>query len=616
VQLVPISGLKILLLGAARRGAPHPSMQSHRLFWKLLFASAGLNLIGCVVFASVLFNWHQTQLLDQIDRQLRDAAILVRGESAGLLSAGASDELQEQVRQFGQSTGVRFTLISPDGSVLADSEIQSREELAAMENHRDRPEVARARVHGEGSMLRTSATLGDIYRYFALRADVAGQEVGYVRSALPVSRIDSQLASARRVVWGLAAAIFLTVLLLSYWIIGQIVKPVEMLSNAAQAIAAGDYEQRVYIPSRDELGAMAVVFNRISQDLSSRMQQLGQSHERHATALGGMIEGVIAVDARQRIVLANKAAGRLFDFRPAAAEGRPLLEVVRNHALDQAVSTALASGQPQRLETRREGSERLTTDIHVTPLAGDPCPGVVLVMHDTTELRRLESLRRDFIANVSHELKTPLSAIKACAETLRNGALADPDAAHRFLARIEEDSDRLHKLILDMLSLARIESGKQAFDIGSIDVAEVARACVDAYRHAADAKRITLATETLGKPCCVQADREALRQILDNLVDNAIKYTPEGGKVSVRWTCDADMARIDVQDSGVGIGERDLRRVFERFYRIDKARSRELGGTGLGLSIVKHLAQTFGGKVVVQSELGMGSTFTVYLPTA
>jgi two-component system phosphate regulon sensor histidine kinase PhoR len=346
------------------------------------------------------------------------------------------------------------------------------------------------------------------------------------------------------------------------------------------------------------------------------MKTLGQSHERHATVLGGMIEGVIAVDSRQRIVLANRAAGRLFDFRPAAAEGRPLLEIVRNHALDQAVSAALANGQPQRLETRREGSEKLTTDIHVTPLPGNPCPGVVLVMHDTTELRRLESLRRDFIANVSHELKTPLSSIKACAETLRNGALADPDAAQRFLARIEEQSDRLHVLILDMLSLARIESGQQTFDIGPIHIANAVGAGVETHRQAAEAKKIQLLVEPGLPNCSVQAEREGFEQILDNLLDNAIKYTPEGGTITLRWRVEEGSASIEVQDTGIGIDEENRKRVFERFYRVDKARSRELGGTGLGLAIVKHLVQSFGGVIRVESEPGRGSTFIVQLPIA
>jgi two-component system phosphate regulon sensor histidine kinase PhoR len=328
-----------------------------------------------------------------------------------------------------------------------------------------------------------------------------------------------------------------------------------------------------------------------------------------------MIEGVIAVDDRQRIVLANKAAGRLFDFRPPAAEGRPLLEIVRNHALHEAVTKAIASHEPQRLETNHEGSKQCV-EIHVQPLPGDPCPGVVLVMHDTTELRRLESLRRDFIANVSHELKTPLSSIKAYTETLRNGALKDPETSQKFLERIEEQSDRLHHLIIDMLMLARVESDQQVFEIVPVNVGDVVNSCLENHRSVAEAKRIHLAAEPNLPACMVQADREGLREILDNLVDNAIKYTSEAGNVTVSWQRSVQTCRLSVRDTGIGIKPEDQKRVFERFYRVDKARARELGGTGLGLSIVKHLAQSFGGKVDVASEPGVGSTFSVELPVA
>lgn len=581
-----------------------------------MVASAGLNLAAAVVFGVLLSNWQEEQVIEQIERRLRDAALLVRGELAGQLSAGRSEELQRFVRQLGKTTETRFTLIDAEGAVLAESEQESLDEVAAMDDHRDRPEVVRARLHGEGSTLRMSATMQEPYRYFALRADVDGQPRGIVRSAVTAESVQAQVTASRRLIWSLVAIVFACELALSYWIVGRIVHPVGTLTEAAAAIASGDYQHRVYVPSHDELGALAQTFNRMSQDLHARMAQLGESHERHATVLGGMIEAVIAVDARQRIVLANKAAGRLFDFRPASAEGRPLLEVVRSHALDQAVSAALSTRLPQRLEMGGSGSDRLTADIHVSPLAGDPCPGVVLVMHNTTELRRLESLRRDFVANVSHELKTPLSSIKACAETLRNGALSDPEATQRFLARIEEQSDRLHHLIIDMLSLARIESGQQSFEIAPVDVAEVVEACVEGYRQGAESKNIQLCIEPGLPPCRVQAEPEGLREILDNLIDNAIKYTPAGGTVTLRWQIDGGWARIDVADTGIGISEEDCRRVFERFYRVDKARSRELGGTGLGLSIVKHLAQSFGGKVGVESEPGRGSTFRVELVLA
>jgi len=589
-------------------------MLSSRLFWKLLIACAGLNVVAAVAFGFILSTRLQDQIIDQVDLRLRNAAYLVRGEMAEQMRAGRDEALQRLVRQLGEETGTRFTLVALDGAVLADSGYESLAEVARMQNHRDRPEIALARALGEGTSVRTSDTLGLPHRYFALRADQDGEPIGIIRAALPVDSIEAQTDAARRLIWGLVAAVCLGVLGLAYWIVGHIIRPVTSLTEAAEAIASGDYHHRVYVGNRDELGRLARTFNRMSRELDGRMRQLSQTGDRQSTVLGGMIEGVIAVDDRQRVVLANRAAGRLFGFRSAAADGRPLLEVVRNHAVREAVTKALATRQPQKLETRREGTEKLYVDVHVQPLPGEPCPGVVLVMHDTTELRRLESLRRDFVANVSHELKTPLSSIKAYSETLRNGAMNDPEASQRFLARIEEQADRLHHLIIDMLMLARIESDQQVFEIDAIDVGEVTAACLDNHRPAADAKRIELQVEAAQPACRVRADHEGLREILDNLIDNAIKYTPEGGTVTVAWQPNGSMAQIRVRDTGIGIKPEDQRRVFERFYRVDKARSRELGGTGLGLAIVKHLAQSFGGRVGVTSEPGQGSTFSVELP--
>jgi two-component system phosphate regulon sensor histidine kinase PhoR len=472
-----------------------------------------------------------------------------------------------------------------------------------------------------------------------------------------LQEMPDELGDAQRWLWLVIAAECVCVSGLSYWIIGSVLRPVVALNEAADALAIGDYGHRVYVPSRDELGRLAGTLNRMSQDMNARTTQLSDTAARQSTVLGGMIEGVVAVDARQRIVLANEAARRLFDFRPPTVEGRSLLEVIRNHALHEAVTAVLTTSEPQRFEMRRAGPPAMCVDIHVQPLPGEPCPGVVLVIHDTTALRRLESIRREFVANVSHELKTPLSSIKAYTETLQNGALSDPETSKRFLGRIEEQTERLTRLIMDMLMLARIESDHQAFEIVSLDVPPVVQACLEDYRSAAEAKRIVLLAEAEdAKPpfdhaqdrqaasvCRVRADREGLREILDNLLDNAIKYTPEGGKVSVCWSStngseepprgyparnedtasfiqppvpspQPPVVRIAVRDSGIGIKPEDQERIFERFYRVDKARSRELGGTGLGLSIVKHLAQSMNGTVGVQSEMGKGSVFTVELP--
>jgi two-component system phosphate regulon sensor histidine kinase PhoR len=456
------------------------------------------------------------------------------------------------------------------------------------------------------------------------------------------------VAEARRWLWLLVGAECAAVSALSYWTIGRLIRPVTALNEAADAIATGDYGHRIYVPRRDELGRLAGTLNRMSQDMHARTTQLSQTAARQSTVLGGMIEGVVAVDARQRIVLANEAARRLFDFRPPTVEGRSLLEVIRNHALHEAVTAVLTTSEPQRIEMRRGGPPAMCVDVHAQPLPGDPCPGVVLVIHDTTALRRLESIRREFVANVSHELKTPLSSIKAYTETLQNGAFCDPEISKRFLGRIEEQTERLTRLIMDMLMLARIESDHQAFEIVPLDVQPMVQNSIEHHRSAADTKRITMLARSADKlsdaaaPCRALADREALREILDNLLDNAIKYTPEGGSIAVTWSINevasheqpansngttsspqspaltsqppSPTTRIAVRDSGIGIKPEHLERIFERFYRVDTARSRELGGTGLGLSIVKHLAQAMNGTVAVESQPGQGSTFTLELP--
>ena len=598
-------------------------MLSSRVFWKLLAVCAGLNLLAIAIFGTIVSNWQEAQLIEQVELRLRDAALMVRSEVAAEIAAGRSAALQEQIRRLGQETGIRLTLVAPDGEVLADSSQATLAEVAALENHGERPEIVRALARGEGSWQRASTSTGDAFRYFALGITDDGQTIGIVRSAVAVDSIERLTTAKRRLVWTLAAAVFLVSSALSYLLVGRIIEPVAEISRAVDAMAKGDYQQRVYLANRDEFGQLATKLNRLSQDLDNRMTKLSESHERQATVLGGMLEGVIAVDRRERVVFANAAAARIFDFRPGMVEGRRLLEVVRNHTLDEAVTAALATRQPQRFESTQESGDKMSVAIQATPLPGDPCPGVVLVMHETTELRRLESLRRDFVANVSHELKTPLSSIKAYAETLRNGALSDPQASVTFVERIQEQADRLHHLILDMLSLARIESDQEVFEIGSVSVEEVVEACLAAYRPAADGKKIQLVAEPQTADCHVQADPEGLREILDNLVDNAIKYTPESGRVIVRWRAMEEagveggkVATIEVEDTGIGISPDALPRVFEQFYRVDKARSRELGGTGLGLAIVKHLAQSFGGGVFARSQSGRGSTFTVTLKLA
>jgi two-component system phosphate regulon sensor histidine kinase PhoR len=282
--------------------------------------------------------------------------------------------------------------------------------------------------------------------------------------------------------------------------------------------------------------------------------------------------------------------------------------------MHDAVEQAFGNTEPTRSEVEVGAQVRRVVAVHASRLPGEPSPGVLVVLHDVTELRRLENLRQEFVANVSHELKTPLTVIAASAETLLDGALGDPAHNVAFVRRIAEQADRLHQLILDLLSVARIESGQSRFEIAAVPLAPLVEGCLSQFAAKANAKQISLAAESPSEAISVLADEEGLEQILSNLVDNALKYTPAGGRVTIRWQVNDDAVIMEVSDSGLGISSEDQARVFERFYRVDKARSRELGGTGLGLSIVKHLAQAFGGSVSVRSELGRGSTFSVRLP--
>lgn len=588
------------------------------LFWKVFASFAAFNLLAVVVLVRLLLGWQEHSVLRQAPQRLQSAAVLLDHGSGDALSEGRSGPLQARIARLGREAGLRLTLIDAQGLVLADSECDGPEALGALENHATRPEVQEALRTGHGTDFRESASVGGAYAYFARRVTRGGATLGVVRAAMPMELLENELDSLRGVVMTYSLAAVPAILLLSYAVASHLARPVLTINDAAQALAHGDYGRRAFVTNRDELGTLADSFNRLSRVLGDQFAALRESGERQALVLGGMIEGVIAIDKDERVVFANGAAGKLFGFLPPQAEGRPLLESVRNHTLHQAVSQSLASGEPKRLEMEWQGGgERLVLAVQISPLPGRPSQGAVVVLHDTTELRRLETIRQEFVANVSHELKTPLSSIKAYAETLLNGALHDQENATRFLQRIDEQADRLTALIHDLLSLARIESEQQPFEIGPIAVSEAVAACLEDYRPAAGAKQIELAVEAQDPQLCVNADAEGLRVILNNLVDNAVKYTPEGGRVTIRWGADRPgFARLEVSDTGMGIPADQLPRVFERFYRVDKARSRELGGTGLGLSIVKHLVQAFGGAVSATSKLGRGTTFRIVLPTA
>jgi two-component system phosphate regulon sensor histidine kinase PhoR len=396
--------------------------------------------------------------------------------------------------------------------------------------------------------------------------------------------------------------------------IRRIIEPLSELTRHARAASAGGDGQTPVIDSPDELGVLATAFNSMQRDLARRVDQIQENNQRLQTILGSMVEGVLAIGPDKTILMANDAGRELLDFATPKPVGRSLLEVTRARPVHEAVVRALAATTPVETEFDSPGTQRRTLSLRATRLPGDPCPGVMVVLHDLSELRRLENLRRELVTNVSHELKTPLAAIKAYAETLRMGAVNDPEHNLAFVQRIEEQADRLHELILDILQIARLEQGQETFEIVPVPLAELIEACTHQFADTAAAKQITLHAEMPPPDATALADEEGARTILDNLVDNALKYTPAGGRVTIRCRLSDQHVTLEVEDTGIGIAEKDQNRVFERFYRVDRARSREVGGTGLGLSIVKHLAQSFDGSVSLDSQPGRGSIFRVHLP--
>lgn len=346
----------------------------------------------------------------------------------------------------------------------------------------------------------------------------------------------------------------------------------------------------------------------------SRVSELEQATQFLETVLEAMVEGVVVVDREHRVAFANQAASELLAF-DSAPTGRPVLEVIRNPVVDQALKQIGEGHDRIQTEFTLRGEQR-TLELFATQLRGSVSGGAMLVLQDVTDLRHLENIRKEFVSNVSHELKTPLAGIQAYAETLLSGAIDDPEACQRFVTRIQEQGNRLHDLVQDLLQLGRIEAGQEAFQLERVSVAETIQATVESQQPVATGKEISIELQSPSTDLFVRVDRKGLQTILDNLVGNAVKYTPESGQVRIQWSSSKNEVQIDVTDSGVGIASEHLPRIFERFYRVDEARSRDIGGTGLGLSIVKHLVNEFRGSIDVQSTPGQGSTFTVRLPVA
>lgn len=574
-----------------------------------LFASYAAVLVLTALCVGLLVEARLgTELRNELEQSLEQECALLGPFLADALAL-PREELQRRVVEQGRETERRLTLIASDGSVVADSD----EAPARMDNHSSRPEVEAALRDGVGHSRRRSHTLGREMLYVARRL----ADGSFVRLAVPADAIAQELSVARRSVvlgglFGLAVALVLGAAFTRHFS-----SPLAEITRVAEDLRAGRYDSRAELEREDELGLLSETLNDLGAEVTRRVDTLESEDARLRAMLSGMVEGVVAVDADDRIVFVNQAARRLLDIERGDLEGHALVELAPIRAIVELLAAARASGGHEgcEIELHRSGRERVL-QAQASPFEGGGQQGLVLVLHELTDLRRLERVRRDFVANVSHELKTPLAAIQGFVETLLSGALHDEKNNVRFLERIAANVTRLTSLVADLLSLARIESGKQEIAREPIDVRALFDDVLRLRESALAAKGLQFERVRAERPLRVLGDREALTQVLDNLLDNAIHYTPEGGRIEVHFAQDDGRGVLQVRDTGMGIPAADLDRIFERFYRVDRARSQAAGSTGLGLSIVKNLVLRMGGQVSVESELGRGSTFTVRLPLA
>ena len=588
-------------------------MKRVRLVWQIFPSFLVVTLIA--IIAAVWFASHAMELffLEQTAANLKDRIALLRYQIEDHLRPLQAGRIDRICKETGQLSSTRFTVILPDGSVVGDSQ----ENPSHMDNHAGRPEISDAMRSGSGRSVRYSKTLDRRLMYVAEAVQSGGRLEGVVRAAFPVTFLENQMRAIRWRMAGGGLLIAVLVGLISLLAARKISHPIETLKQGADAFAAGNLAHKLPLPQTEELAGLARAMNEMAARLDNRIETAIDQKKELETVLSSMREGVVAIDADESIMSLNPLAAEMFECDRERVKGRSIQEVVRNLSLQNFVTRSIKAEDSLEDDITFFNQGEVVLNIKSSPIVDGSGVriGTLLVMTDVTRLRHLENMRRDFVANVSHEIKTPLTAIKGYVETLYNREVDSPEETHRFLGIITKHVNRLEAIVEDLLSLSRIEreNFREALDLQPCRLEDIFQTAIQVCQANAEAKRIDVQT-TGGEALHAAVDATLLEQAIVNLLDNAIKYSEEGSRVEIHAENRDNTIAIHIRDYGCGIAKRNLPRLFERFYRVDKARSRQLGGTGLGLAIVKHIVQAHEGKISVKSRLGEGSTFSIFLP--
>lgn len=587
-------------------------MQLKLFLTYILLSFLALSLAGVLISSS-----ERKHSLAQLEQSMIFETQLLANIFASPLSENLdlmkTDSLADQL---GRTVQGRITIIDKNGKVVADS-YESGQALLNMENHKNRPEVKDALQGKSGKSIRYSYTIKEDMLYVASPVKVKGNIIGTVRLAFPLTEMTArQNIVFKLVLLGLVVA-FIFSLFLSFGFSFRVSRPLRQMMQVGKLISRGDFSQKVKVKTKDEIGELAEILNQMSTELSQKIEQITQDRSQMQSILSSMVEGVMAIDPKGKLLLANSALCEMFGL-DQSSYGRFYYELIRSHELNQFIRMVLSARVSQKREISFIHPEEKDFLVQSAP-AEKPKEGsvsAILVFHEITELKKTERIRKDFVANVSHELRTPLTSIKGFVEALKDGAVIDPEKSARFLSIISQHSDRMNKIISDLLQLSQIESEDFELKIEPLSVRELFEEVTSVLRPLAAEKSQKIEIALYSETQKVIGDKYRIIQALTNLVDNAIKYTPEKGSIKIESRDKDNSVEIAVIDNGIGIQQKNLPRVFERFYRVDKDRSRESGGTGLGLSIVKHIIEAHGGKVGVKSDPGRGSEFSFRLKKA
>lgn len=589
--------------------------KNRRLIWQIYPSFLALILVSLFIASWYISTSVRGFLLEQTAMNLEAQCLLLKNQITSYLVKSDIAKIDRHCKQAGEKVSTRITVILPDGKVVGDSE----KDPSSMDNHRDRSEIKSAFSGKTGESIRFSRTLQLKMMYVTVPVFSDNTLIGVLRSSIHIDEIDSEIARIQSKIAWVGFFIALLASIVCYYIAKRITSPIEELKQGADQFASGNLTHRFSIFSTSELSALADAMNKMGEEIENRIEDIETQRNEYESVLSSMTEGVIALDREEHIISINKAATEMLGVNSNAVKGLSIQEAVRSRGLQSFISELYADEKSiQRDIAVHIDGERIVS-AGSSPLfdSGWNRIGFLLVFSDVTRLRQLENIRRDFAANVSHEIKTPLTAIKGFVETLQQGSVDKPEDAQRFLGIIEKHVNRLNYVINDLMSLSKIEkmNEKDELSFDEVHVKTIVETALSVCREKAEAMGVRVEYDCNEEITAV-ADQHLLEQAFVNLLDNAIKYSEKGAHVNIGVQELQDKIIVSFKDSGVGISEEHLPRLFERFYRVDKARSRNMGGTGLGLAIVKHIILSHGGHVTVDSVPGKGSTFEVHLPVS